>query len=641
MKAEKGDFLEHIAGLRGVAILLVLLFHLNAQAWPQGYVGVDVFLVISGYLLIRSRANRKEPESLKGTLSYLGRRVQRILPPMTLLIILTLLVGAILLQPEDEIFASRVGYQACLIKANEYLAHEMSNYFAADTAFNPLLHLWYLSVALQVYLIYAVVNQATQRLPRVWGASVAALVGMISLLVFMARETSYYATLPRLWEVAAGGLVCVLPGGTAKRRWWATVAAGMGLLAILLPGLGLVPASRSAVVAGTVAALRYLPLSHTPRLLSFNLLQWIGRISFSLYLVHLPIIVFWRLWDLGSLSIWGQVGSCAAALLLGWGFWWTVEKRRFPWWMVLLVWIGAMMLCRAARKSEGFVRYVPLPSVTWTRYENWQVCRENELYADWPSLINPYWQVFHFMNKRQITPETPLLTMGDPAGKATCLLMGDSHAMCLYAGLNDALRQEGPHYTGAYLGSIVLPFSGWQYKKDADYYFNPPKEEALLKWLASRPKIRSVIISVRWGLWYPQVPEFEERLRRFLQELKAAGKQVLLVGPMPEYSKNNTLHYQRIAVLRGMSLNDISPVCSPEQYSKTNRHILPILRRLEEEGLCTFIDLLRGLRPGEAFPASLDEESLMVDTNHLSPAGSIRLVRQLLPQLRRVLNTNP
>lgn len=632
MSKEKHERMKHVEGLRGLAIILVLLFHLNGEAWANGYVGVDVFLVISGYMIFRTQAGQASPQGVRGVLSYLGRRIRRIVPPMAILILLTIGIGAFLLQPEDEIFAARVGYNALIAKANIFLEHEMSNYFGSDTAFNPLLHLWYLSIILQIYCIRAVVHPVVQRMPRRCGICVAWVVGAASLVWWSFPESSYYATLPRVWEVLAGGLVCILPD---LRRTAATVAAAVGLSAILLPGVGAAPVCMPVVVSGAVLVLRYLPQSRMPGLLSGRCIQWVGRISFSLYLVHMPLIVFAKLWCFGEPGVWVQLLIIPAAAALGWGFWWAVEKRRIAWWLVLLLWVGAVLFCRAARKSEGFAHLVPLPSITWAPFERWSVCRDAELCANWDPLINPYWEVFHFMRQKVTDPGSPLLTMGAPDGRADCILMGDSHAMCLYAGLSEALRHEG--LTGVYLGSVVVPFSDFDYRKNEGYYFNPTKEKALLAWLANQPRLRRVIISMRWHLWLDGVPDHEARLRRFLLALKSAGKQVILVSPIPEYDKNSTLHYQRVAVLRGLSLQDISPTCSPALYESRNQRELQLLRRMQQEGLCTLLNLTDALRPNEDFHASQDTTSFMVDTNHLSPAGAIWFMERLRPQLRRLL----
>lgn len=90
---KKGSFQKHIAGLRAVAIILILLFHLNGNAWPQGYLGVDVFLVITGYLLILGGKRQEQAWGKRDTAGYLGKRLRRVVPPMAGIIVITVGLG--------------------------------------------------------------------------------------------------------------------------------------------------------------------------------------------------------------------------------------------------------------------------------------------------------------------------------------------------------------------------------------------------------------------------------------------------------------------------------------------------------------------------------------------------------------------
>ena len=657
------SFLTHLAGLRGLAIIFVVLFHLNGQAWPQGYLGVDIFLVLTGYLLFRNRLQQAERTTWKQTGQFLIRRVKRIFPGMLPIIIISVALGFLFFCPADEWSICKVGYTACLAKANTTLTKIFSNYFATDAKYNPLLHLWYLSVVLQVYIIYAIANLALQRLPK--RVSIAALctVSLLSLLLcysyplheWLAKlgapvwkqqvDISYYSTLPRLWEVAAGGLAFALPE-LSSRRNGATIATALGLLLVLLPALAGLSPGALLTVSGTVILLRYTPQSHLNILLSNKIFLWLGGISFSVFLVHMPLFVFWRMWLLGEVGVWDEALMTAAAVLLGWGYWWAIEKRRCPWWLILLLWGTALLLCKVGRETKGFKPYaLPQAKLNSRADSSARACKHASILAQWEPQLNKWSSPQLLAIPAAKRPKQNLLAMGDDNVRPTVLLIGDSHASHLYEGLNVLLKEKG--MSGVYLSSIIAPFSGWivvnqDYK--GEYYFNPDKEAALMRWLKNHREITHIIIGQRW---HPRIKAANNTthkvladLRSFIQALRATGKHVILAGPTPEFG----LHFsvmRRTLVLRGLNIKDIHLFLSLQEYNDDNINVIPLLEQMENEGLCSFLDMRKTLAEGENFSATEGNNSLMADDNHLSIKGSIYTVEKLRPQLLKALGTPP
>lgn len=662
---DKKLFFTHIAGLRGLAIILVLLFHLDGQVWAHGYLGVDVFLVITGYLLLRSRSEHPGTENLRDLMHFAHKRFTRIVPPMVIIILLALAAGLPILSPADEKFAFKAGLKACMGVVNIFYQKEFDDYFAADAAFIPLLHLWYLSVTLQVYLAYAVGAQILQRLPKRWAVGVAALVGIASLaycysytlqewvqaLSFTGwgqqQAPSYYATLPRLWEVLAGGLILWLPS-LSRRRIGATCAAGAGIAVILiaalctrLPGVESMPLTLI-VVLGTVLAVRYTPESHLALMLTNKSLVWLGRISFSVYLVHMPLIVYGHMWVYGQASPMVQAGIAAASVTLGWVFWWCIEKRRFPLWLALALWLGTLVACRLGRRADGFKDFFPV--MEEPVYTQWRVFKDSSLTANWNPLLGPDNQVFILMNQPMPKPfPAPVLTLGSDQSRPTFILMGDSHACALYAGMDTACRKAG--LSGIFLSSIVLPFHGWEVQRGSNYHFNPAKEQALLTWLKAHPELTHVIISQRWRqkFWFPREcsPEqYESDLRAFLLALRGVGKRVILMGPTPEFPLQSFLRYYRIRHLHGKS-NDDFPSLTRQAHEQENARVYTILRRMEAEGLCSLVDPAEALAPGEVFLTVRDNMVQMRDDDHMFAGNAIWLMERLLPRLQRQLTDTP
>ncbi len=668
----RNTYIDHLAGLRGIAILLVVLFHVFGQGmWANGYLGVDIFLVIAGYLIFRSRLASPGAISWRGFFSYLLRRIQRIVPPMVVLILISVFVGMLLLWWTDESLQCKLGYAACLAKANVMLRGAFANYFAPDSAYMPLLHLWYLSVILQVYLLYAVGNQLLQHLPRKVITAVLIILGAVSLLHAYSTpltemlsalgvptdnlevNVSYYQTLPRLWEVLAGALVCILPN--FKHSWLCRLAAFAGMLCVLFSAFS--PAFLEAntlakfpytliTVTGTVLLLRYTPQCRIIHMiLSHKVFVWLGSISFSLYLVHLPVVVYLRVWSLGQPSLWVELLMLILSLPLGFLLMVTVEKRRFPLWSIVLLWAITFLLCRAGRRTGGFRNYLPASNWEIPAYTGWKMCDDESLARGLSPERFPLGRdVFNVMNQLDKMPtkyRAPLMVMGCEQEPVTCVLMGDSHAASLFAGLDVALKDE--QISGVYLVSYIYPFHGWEEDKKPNYRTMPEREKALMHWLRSHPSITHVIVAQKWHARFDPVSQqqHEKDLRIFLQELRRAGKKVVLFAPTPEFPHQPPLlHFDKAFSLRHISPAEVektAAVCDPASYLRINQSILPILYKMRDEGLCVLIEPLQALQPGEVFRAIRGNSMLMIDDNHMDPGLSIPLVEKLRPFLREAL----
>ncbi|MBQ2380714.1 MAG: acyltransferase, partial [Akkermansia sp.] len=363
-------FFEHINGLRGLAIILVVLFHLSSDTFPCCFYGVDIFLVITGYLLFIGL--KKQEGSLMGSAAFAMKRAARILPPVAVLVFLTLCAGFFLLDYLDNIEASRLGRYTLLGMANVHLNKEASDYFAADFSDNPLMHMWYIGVTLQVYLMFIVGNAICKRIPRrVWLPSLFAVAAvslalrycwsfdLLHLLGLSGKgnmtEPSYFETLPRVWEVMAGGLVCILPDVSSRFR--ANVLTICGFVAVLLPVVLLRESSSAmfpVVVAGTVLIIRYYPRSSLTVLLCNRLLMFVGTISFSLYMVHLPVFVCYKSWAFREMGEVDYVVMLLLSFLFAWGYYKLVERPKWNWKVWGAVWLAVLFVCVLVKKVDGF-----------------------------------------------------------------------------------------------------------------------------------------------------------------------------------------------------------------------------------------------------------------------------------------------
>lgn len=668
------SFLGHLAGLRAIAIIFVVLFHLDSQNWSQGYLGVDVFLVISGYLLFRGHLKDvKENKALtmRDGLTFLQKKACRIVPSMAILILITILIGMFFMCSEDEFFLCKVGSNALRGKANIFLATEFKNYFAQESAFVPLLHMWYLSVTLQIYLIWAAGKYVFCRiLPKWLITSLIIIAGITSLgycynvsictwlkeLGMISQngvEVSYYGTLPRLWEIAAGGLILYLPS-LGKRRIWPTLAAAVGILGIICSSLsGTVPLLHHLVnmpgmliaVVCTMLVIRYMPESYIDILLSNRVCVWLGGISFSIYLIHMPVFIYWSLWLIGEVDIWDKTWMLLSTVPIGWLFWWAVEKRKFTVWQTALVWFLATAPCAAGRNTYGFHRFMKALSLQTPSYKHCSFNTYNELKEGLSEEIEAYRSVFGFANTKKPSykklSENPLIGIGDRSQKPNFVLMGDSHGAHTYPGLDYICRKN--HMSGVYLASVVIPFHYYDYVRDEHYGFHPKKEDALFHWLEVQPDLKYVVLTQLWRTkisMHKKLGATKDALndiRLFLKRLRSIGKTPILFGPSPEVERSSLKHYVKIINTRAIKLKDIKQGQTLEEYMARNSSVYQYLDQLESEGLCYVVRPYKALKPGEKFPEFKDKTQFFHDTHHLTSEGSIWLMKRILPQLKEAM----
>ena len=323
-------FRPDIEGLRGIAVLIVVAFHCGVPGFSGGFVGVDVFFVLSGYLITGLLVAEIQKTTRLNLLQFYARRVRRLLPACALTLVITLLVGALILAPQELTLAGRAARATALYMSNVFFAVNAADYFAADVESNPMLHTWSLAVEEQFYLFWPLLIMLGLQLLRSRRALLAVLSGLtvVSLGVsvwFTANggTFAFYQLPARAWEFGMGGLAVLLPPGTLKlpsSRWLAL--GWLGLVAIVgagfyisgntnFPGwIALVP------VMGTVAALvagAEQPNRGAGVLLDSAPLQTLGTLSYSWYLWHWPFLVF-SIALFPNIALAGKVAAAAAAL---------------------------------------------------------------------------------------------------------------------------------------------------------------------------------------------------------------------------------------------------------------------------------------------------------------------------------------
>ena len=302
----RDDFRPDIEGLRGVAVLIVVLFHAGLAGVAGGFVGVDVFFVISGFLITGLLVREHGRTGRIALLPFYARRARRLLPAAVVVLVATLFAAMNLVAPLDRPAVGLDGAAAALSIGNIRFALASGDYFATVGSPSPFLHFWSLAVEEQFYLVRPalILLVARGRHPRALIgltliAVVAASFAANLVLTDLAANWAFYSLPTRAWELGLGGLVAIAAGALGRVPRLVTGLVGwIGLAAIAVatvtfdaalawPGVAaLVPSlGTAALLAGGSG--RFGP----NRILVLAPLRDLGKISYSLYLVHWPILV--------------------------------------------------------------------------------------------------------------------------------------------------------------------------------------------------------------------------------------------------------------------------------------------------------------------------------------------------------------
>jgi peptidoglycan/LPS O-acetylase OafA/YrhL len=350
---ELGSFRPDIEGLRAVAVLAVVLFHASVPGWVGGYVGVDVFFVISGFLITGLLWRELDGSGSVRLRAFYGARARRLLPASAMVGAITMVAAVLLLPPLQVRSVLHDGILSALYVSNYRFMQDGVDYFDADNQLipSPFLHYWSLGVEEQFYLVWAplllgvawFVRRVACRRRNAGGVAarasrrpymtVLALVAVVSFAMSVALTTAsptaaFYSLPTRAWQLALGGLVALTVG---QWRRLPAMAAGVmgwsGLFLILLacttftpstpyPGIAaLLPTLGAAFVIGAGCA---TPAQNCGRLLGLAPVRAVGRISYSWYLWHWPVLIFAPLILGRSLDLSGRITAVMVAAALAW-----------------------------------------------------------------------------------------------------------------------------------------------------------------------------------------------------------------------------------------------------------------------------------------------------------------------------------
>ena len=543
-----------IQGLRGIAVLAVVAFHAAHVAMPGGFAGVDIFFVISGFLITKILLGSLEGErfSLR---DFYRHRVRRLFPALYLMLAVTLLLGIAILPPKLLSELVYTQFFTSLFLSNFAFAR-LAGYFDTAAGLKPLLHTWSLGVEEQFYLVYPLILLGIWKFLRkhLWLALIvlAALsFGCAELSLATSPEAGFYLPISRAFELLIGAL-CV----GAERRFTFSdtirrILSLTGLALVILslaclrdslpfPGLWALP---PCVGAGLLLVTRG---GWSGRLLSAPPLVYVGDMSYSLYLWHWPLLVFARM------VVGDDVWVTVVCVLLAFGAahlsrQWV--ERPFLEGHVTRVWsygLGAMALSVVACLLIFHLGGLP------RRFN----AQEQAAFAAADD-FNHDRKHCHLAKDRQMA-YAQTCVYGDLKADPSIAVWGDSHGAELSMALGQTLA--GQHLAVRQITSSACPPSVWF---DTRYNTACRQHNAdTLVHLKSDSRIKTVVLTANYLRYGDQSDVMLAGLMQSAVELKSAGKSVVIVYPLPIYDFDPpsetglTLRLDRDPIHLGMSRAD-------------------------------------------------------------------------------------
>lgn len=645
---------KDIDGLRAVAVMAVVLFHFGASWLSGGFVGVDVFFVISGYLITEKIA-RDVSQGQFSMGPFLQRRLRRLMPAAMVMLAVTTTVAWWLFLPEALADFGRSLRATALFVSNLFFMDE-AGYFAGAAMTQPLLHTWSLAVEEQFYLLFPLfLTLVLTRLPsRVTLAICILIVLSLALSIYGTERKPVYAfywPLTRAWEFGLGALIALRPFTTALSARWRELLALIGLGMIVGPVLGYdeqtsFPGINSILPCMGTGLIIYAGQSgqsRVSRLLSLKPMVAVGLISYSLYLWHWPLVVFQDYYLITEPSTLMKVALFPASLLLGWLSWRYIEQPvRLRRWLsndrqltgsvmaglAVLAVVGHLMYAGQGL-PERFPQLAPeLAAWSQNKHEGFEHCQLAEQGCRTGSLAGP------------VTPRY--------------LLWGDSHAQAIV----DAVGQQAETSGEAVIYQVkngCPPLLDVNVGRRRGSQACAQRNTAVMAYLMATDSLTDVIIAARWSSYvegpsvalgaaekgvradFLQHDDFaatargrgtllQTRLLQQVQQLEAAGKRVTLVYPIPE-----TGFDVPTVVARARQFDrPVETASSVIGYQQRQRHVWPALDHIRSQTAALAIYPSSALCNAERCMTQLEGQPLYFDDDHLNTLGESVISSQFM-----------
>ncbi|WP_049638188.1 acyltransferase family protein [Methylophilus sp. TWE2] len=635
IKPHSFNYRPEIDGLRAIAVLSVMLFHAGFSFLRNGYLGVDIFFVISGYLITGILLNDLSNKQFS-LLHFYERRARRILPALTIVLVITSIVAWFWLLPHELIDFGKSLFSASLFHANVHFAGT-SGYFAAAAEQLPLLHTWSLAVEEQFYFIFPVVLYLVWRYFRRFALPIFFTLTLISYGYFVVKlptdSANYYMPHLRAWELLLGVMAALtlqnqpIPAASPKQDMWPML--GLALIALAF-SLNL-PVSWVTLLAclGTFLVIKHGQAKGLFNvLLSNRVLVWIGLISYSAYLWHFPVLAFARLqFSYHNGTDWGY-GLIALCLLLAWLSWKWVEQpfrnkvflSRAQLFAISVLSIGALagagMFLQAdagQQQRAGMQGIKHYSAIRAQRGWGEQFCNTHAL-------------------KSRLGEN--VCVIGDAEQAPIGVLWGDSLAGSMVYGLNEVLKKKKVAFV-AVISNACPPVEGLHHPQ---YACNPTRHSQTVEQIMRDSNLQYVVwignfiggmnhigTPIKIGDHLTSPALVQKSMIATLKRLSEHGKQVVLIKTPPKMFRSVPEFYMR------KKINDSKGelAISVDHYRRFIAPMTPVVDAVPAN--VSVVDTEKYFCDARyCYARNLKDELLYVDTNHFTHKKSLQIANDII-----------
>tara|TARA_R110001592_G_scaffold51812_1_gene159200 strand:+ start:3485 stop:5371 length:1887 start_codon:yes stop_codon:yes gene_type:complete len=615
---------QDIDGLRAIAVLCVLLFHFGFDSLSGGFAGVDIFFVISGYLITSILLKEIDDEHFS-FLQFYEKRIRRLYPALIAVVLSSFIAAYFIFMPDEfkEFGQSMVSTITYL--SNLFFWYK-SDYFSGPSDLKPLLHTWSLAVEEQFYLIFPLVLWLTYKRSRLaMNLTVLALFVISFLLAILSIESIpsgvFYLSPFRFWELLFGSLVAI----ALRRNWspnstFSPILEYTGLALVIGPIFWLDEHSQFPGWAAVPSCLGAALLLWTQdkstvvyKILTLPVMRFTGKISYSLYLWHWPIVVFYGYWIIREFEIWEKFAMMAVTFIVSWLSWRYIESPfrltkqagfkpkqvyGYAFSSTLLIFVVGALVWQQNGMPQRFPN-LKIETLAQTRTES----GENHCFLNTE-------QDFSLWKANECLIEST-------QSKQTVLLWGDSHANHLVAGLT-ANRDLLPYNILVYSSAGCPPIIGQSLPTRPNCLQNNQHVLDIIKTM----HIKNVIMAGNWA--YSEKADHLDiaKLPETINALKENGVQPMIINQLPLYPISNPQYLATRLASRDNPKEDY--FIKPDDGLDMSVRIMQLLPNTQ------IFDAFKLFCPDESCSIFKNGELMVVDRGHLSHAGSRYLTKAFL-----------